>query len=76
MQQVSHRAMTAARLATNSGNSERMLFTRLHKHVYVIFFLQLLGKSMPALVLLPVAMTGAAMTARSKSSSMSLGSFD
>ena len=33
MQQVSHRAMTAARLATNSGNSERMLFTRLHKHV-------------------------------------------
>lgn len=42
----------------------------------IIFFLQLLGKSMPALVLLPVAMTGAAMTARSKSSSMSLGSFD
>ena len=38
--------------------------------------LQLLGKSMPALFLLPVAMTGAAMTTRSKASSMSLGSFD
>lgn len=76
MQQVSHRAKKMPPGWHQILGTQSECCSQDFTSMYNMFFLQLLGKSMPALVLLPVAMTGAAMIARSKSSSMSLGSFD